>query len=224
MPKRLMDRVALKTSISQHQLLKFKRGFKKLTIFPRISIVSKVLSVILIVLYFTGYQPILAIPPIKKSVAQAEFTQDQKIETGTLSEAFSLPHPGYLTTSFSTWHPGVDIATGLGMPVHPILKGKVTDVHYRFFGYGNRVDIVHEQGYSSTYSHMGKIYAKAGDEVTISSLLGEVGLTGRTTGPHTHLEITKDGKYIDPVNILPKIPDFETYAKSVNQLTLNRSN
>lgn len=209
-----MDRVALKTSISQHQLLKFKRGFKKLTIFSRLSVISKIISIALVALYFSGYQPVLAIPPIQKSIVTADFTQDQKIETGTISEAFSLPHPGYLTTSYSTWHPGVDIATGLGMPIHPILKGKVIEVHYGFFGYGNCVYVEHEQGYKSTYNHMGKIFVRVGDEVSKSSILGEVGLTGRTTGPHTHLEIMKNDKYVDPANLLPKIPDFPAYTNS----------
>lgn len=213
LPKRLVDRVALKTLISQHQLLKFKGVFQKLTIFSRLSVSAKIASIILVALYFTGYQPILAIPPIQKSIAQADFTQDQYITAGTLSEAFKLPHPGYLTTSYSVWHPGIDIATGLGMPIHPILKGKVTEVHYGFFGYGNQITIEHELGYKSTYSHMSKIYAKVGDTVTQLSILGEVGLTGRTTGPHTHLEITKDDKYIDPAKVLPKVPDFATFAK-----------
>lgn len=214
LPKRFYERLGLNHLISQHQLLKFKRGYKKLKISFKLSIASKLAFMILIALFFAGYQPILAIPPIQKSVALAQFAQDQKIEPGTLSEAFSLPHPGYLTTQYSTWHPGIDIAIGLGMPVHPILKGKVTAIKYGFFGYGNQVTVEHEQGYISTYSHMGKIYAKNGDTVTKSSILGQVGLTGRTTGPHTHLEITKDNKYINPANILPKVPDFITYAKS----------
>jgi len=224
LPKRLSEGLGLNHLISQHQLLKFKRGYRKLPIFLKPSIASKLAFMVLIALYFTGYQPVLAIPPIQKSVALADFSQDQKIEPGTLSESFSLPHPGYLTSTYSTWHPGIDIAIGLGMPVHPILKGKVTDIKYGFFGYGNQVTVEHEQGYKSTYSHMGKIYAKSGDSVTKESILGQVGLTGRTTGPHTHLEITKNNKYINPANILPRVPDFNTYAKSVNQLSLNRSN
>lgn len=210
LPKKLMKWVALTSLISQNQLLKFKRGYKKLLVF------SKITPLILVAFYFSGYQPILAIPPIKQSVVLAQFSQDQKIDPGSLSESFSLPHPGYLTTSFSTWHPGVDIAVGLGMPIHPILKGKVVEVYYGFFGYGNRVDVEHEQGYKSTYSHMGKIYVRKGDEVTKSSILGEIGLTGHTTGPHTHLEITKDDKPIDPVNILPSIPDWNTYNKQAS--------
>jgi murein DD-endopeptidase MepM/ murein hydrolase activator NlpD len=178
---------------------------------------------IMIALFFSGYQPVLAIPPIQKSIVKADFSQDQQIQPGTLSEAFTLPHPGYLTTTYSVWHPGVDIAIGLGMPIHPILKGKITDVKYGFFGYGNQVTVEHELGYKSTYSHMGKIFAKSGDLVTKESILGQVGLTGRTTGPHTHLEIMKDNKYINPANILPNIPDFPTYAKQIQVNTQKTS-
>ena len=53
---------------------------------------------------------------------------------------------------------------------------------------------------------MGKIYVSIGQEVTTESILGQVGLTGQTSGPHTHLEITYNGKYIDPQTILPDIP------------------
>lgn len=214
LPKRFGEGLGLNHLISQHQLLKFKRGLKKLPIFSKLPVASKLAFMVLVALYFAGYQPVLAIPPIKKSVVLADFSQDQKIETGTLSEAFSLPHLGYLTTPYSSWHPGVDIAIGLGMPIHPILKGKVTAVKYGFFGYGNQVTVEHEQGYKSTYSHMSKIYAKVGDGVTKASILGLVGVTGHTTGPHTHLEITKDDKYINPINILPPIPDFPTFAQA----------
>lgn len=207
LPKKSVAGVALKTLVSQNQLLKFKWGYKKLT---------KTILIIFTVFYFSGYQPVFTIPPIQKSIARAEFIQDQKIETGALSESFSLPHPGYLTTPYSSWHPGVDIATGLGMPIHPILKGKVIEVKFGFFGYGNRVAVEHEQNYKSTYSHMGRVFAKVGDEVSKYSILGEVGMTGWTTGPHTHLEITKDDKNINPLNVLPAIADWATYAKEAS--------
>jgi murein DD-endopeptidase MepM/ murein hydrolase activator NlpD len=204
LPKKLLDGVALKTAVSQHQLFKV-RGLKKL------SKIKLPLGVFLL-LYLLGYQPTLALPPIKQAVVKAEFSQEQSVGAAKLSEAFKLPHPGYLTTRFSSWHPGVDIATGLGMPIHPIGQGKVVEVTYGFWGLGYFVRVEHEQGFKSTYAHMGRIFVKAGDTVTSSSTLGEVGLTGHTSGPHTHLEITKDGQYINPQNILPEIPLYPTSA------------
>ena len=55
-------------------------------------------------------------------------------------------------------------------------------------------------------SRKGKIYVKANQKVNSDNILGEVGLTGFTSGPHTHLEITHNGNYIDPQTILPEIP------------------
>ncbi len=209
-PKKRTDGAALKTFVFKHQLSKF-RGFRKL------ANISKALG-LFVLLYLTGYQPTLAIPPVKQAtVAEANFTQEQQISAASFSEPINLPHPGYLTTSYSYWHPGVDIATGLGMPIHPILSGKVAEVIYSFWGFGHYVVIEHEQGLKSTYAHMGRIFVKTGDLVTETSTLGEVGMTGHTSGPHTHLEITKDNKNIDPVLILPQIPDFATYTKAVAQ-------
>lgn len=148
-------------------------------------------------------------PPIKQSVARG-FTQEQKGEiiAASFSQPLVLPHPGFLTTRFSSYHPGVDIAAGLGMPIHPITEGEVSEVGRDFFGLGNFVIVSHQNGFKSKYAHMGKIYVKIGDKITSENTLGEVGLTGRTSGPHTHLEITKDGNYIDPQTILPEIPNM----------------
>lgn len=202
LPKRLSEGVALNHFFSQHQLSKV-RGSRKLI---------KIVLGVFAILYFSGYQPTLAIPPIKQAVVEANFSQAQDIQAATFPEAFILPHPGYISTRFSSWHPGMDIATGLGMPIHPIASGKVAEVTYGFFGLGHSVIIEHAQGFKSTYGHMGKIFVKVGDNILATSTLGEVGMTGRTTGPHTHLEITKDGQYIDPINILPTLADWPTDA------------
>ncbi|MCL4366782.1 M23 family metallopeptidase [Patescibacteria group bacterium] len=210
LPKGLVDRVALKTLATQHQLSR-SRGLRKLTI-PNIPLVTKTALGVSLALYFMGYQPSLAFPPIQKSVVQASFVQEQNISAASLSEPFLLPHPGYLTTKFSAWHPGIDIATGLGMPIHPIAKGTVSAVYYDLFGLGHHVVIEHDQGFQSTYGHMGRVFVKVGDEVTPDSIIGEVGLTGHTTGPHTHLEITHNEKYIDPQTLLPAILPLPYYA------------
>ncbi|MBI4036489.1 M23 family metallopeptidase [Candidatus Daviesbacteria bacterium] len=120
----------------------------------------------------------------------------------------ALPHPGYLSTKFSPWHPGVDLATGLGMPVRPIAEGVVEEVNIWLWGYGNHVIVSHSRGLKSLYGHMGRIYVKKGQIVSQNTILGEVGLTGYTSGPHTHLEIQKDGQNIDPLTILPPVPSY----------------
>ncbi|MBI2315209.1 M23 family metallopeptidase [Candidatus Daviesbacteria bacterium] len=165
-------------------------------------------------LNFAGYYPTLAIPPVKRSIVQAEsLEQTGEVIAESFSKPLVLPHPGYLTTKFASYHPGIDLATGLGMPIHSITEGEVSEVGRDLFGLGNFVVVAHQNGFKSKYSHMGKIYVKVGDKVLSENTLGEVGLTGRTSGPHTHLEITKDGRFIDPQALLPKISNLPTLAK-----------
>ncbi|MDD5415492.1 MAG: M23 family metallopeptidase [Candidatus Daviesbacteria bacterium] len=196
----ISERVALTRKLSKIKL-RFLKRFTKLAIIG------------FIFFSLTGYYPTLSIPPVKKSLALASYKaagQEQKEEV--IAESFSkplvLPHPGYLTTRFSTWHPGIDIATGLGMPVRPIINGKVFEVGRDFWGLGNYVVVTHENGFKSKYAHMGKIYVKVKDEVAPENILGEVGLTGHTSGPHTHLEITRNDSYVNPQALLPEIPDM----------------
>ncbi|KKR93800.1 MAG: Peptidase M23B [Candidatus Daviesbacteria bacterium GW2011_GWA1_41_61] len=170
-----------------------------------------------VLLYMAGYQPVLAIPPIKKAVVLAEFSQQQDISSDSLSQPFQLPHPGYLTQRFSSWHPGVDIATGYGMPIHPVNNGKVVEVVYSYWGLGHYVVVEHEQEYKTTYGHMGRIFVKNNDLVLTSSTLGEVGMTGNTSGPHTHLEISQNGRSTDPLTLLPAVPNWPKTAGDAPQ-------
>lgn len=194
LPKILFERVALNQKLFKMSL-RFQGWFKRLLI---VSFVS---------LTILGYYPTISIPPVKLSNAKAQgLEQRNEIVASSFSEPLILPHPGYLSTRFSLWHPAVDIAAGLGMPIHPITKGVVEEAGRSFFGLGNFVTIAHENGFKSKYAHLGKIYVKVGQEVSRENTLGEVGLTGNTSGPHTHLEITHNGKYIDPLALLPEIP------------------
>lgn len=193
----IQKRSALK-HLSSHNLKLRQQIFRKLTILPKLGILGWV------VLYFMGYQPVLKFPPtIKQSVVHADFSEQQRITPSGFTHPFQLPHSGYLTTPFSAWHPGVDLAISLDTPIHPINDGVVIDVQFSFDGLGHFVVIQHEQGYQSVYGHMGKIFVTVGQKVTVDTILGEVGLTGRTTGPHTHLEVSKDGVKINPLIILP---------------------
>lgn len=192
----ISGRVALSWKLS-----KIKPRF--LNKFTKLTIISFVLLTLL------GYYPTFSIPPVKRSLVLASY-QEQKEEViaSSFAKPLILPHPGFLTTRFSAYHPGIDIAIGLGMPIHPIIEGQVSEVGRDFFGLGNFVEISHQNGFKSKYAHLGKIYVKVGDQVNQENILGEVGLTGRTSGPHTHLEITRNGQYIDPQALLPEIPDL----------------
>lgn len=165
---------------------------------------SKIAIGVALLFFLADFQPVLSIPPVKKSTAFA-LEQSQAVESKSLPFVFKLPHPGYLSTKFYSYHPGIDIATGLGMPIHPIAPGVVVSTGFNFFGLGLNVVVEHAQGYKSLYAHMGKIYVKEGQIVSEDDYLGTVGMTGQTSGPHTHLELTKNGEYIDPQTVLPEI-------------------
>ncbi len=155
--------------------------------------------------FFLSYQPVFGIPPLQKSIVRAQTEQAPKVVGSSLPFTFQPPHPGYISTYYSAYHPGIDIASGLGTPIKPIARGIVLDTGYNFWGLGLTVTIDHGNGYKSTYAHMGRIYAQKGQEVLEDNYIGEIGMTGNTSGPHTHLEVYRDGASIDPLAVLPAI-------------------
>lgn len=197
-----------------------------LPLFPTTLKFSKFALGVVLVGFFLNYQPSFTFPPqFKQSEAHAQSLpeQSQTIIAGSLPFAPQLPHPGYLSTPFSSYHPGLDIATGIGMPVQPVAKGTITEANYSFWGYGLNVVVDHGSGYKSLYAHLGQIYVKVGQSVEATDYLGVVGMTGRTSGPHTHLEIIKDGNYINPKPLLPEMrymPKPEDFIAVGQQATL----
>lgn len=194
LPGVVFERIVLNQKLPKISL-RFSKKFQWLSI------------ITLFTLLLSGYYPTFSIPPIQTSNVHAS-AQEQKGEifADSFPQPVILPHPGFLSTRFSSRHPAVDIAVGLGMPIHPITAGIVEEAGIDFFGLGKFVVVNHQKGFKSKYAHLGKIYATVGQEVISENILGEVGLTGQTSGPHTHLEVTYNGKYIDPLTILPEIP------------------
>ncbi|OGE28025.1 hypothetical protein A2867_04070 [Candidatus Daviesbacteria bacterium RIFCSPHIGHO2_01_FULL_40_11] len=205
------ERVALTRRLSKIKLRLLHNRFTKLAI------------ILFFLFSLSGYYPTFSIPPVRKAVVAAS-NQQQKGEI--IAQNFSkppiLPHPGYLSTRFSPYHPGIDIAAGLGMPIHPITDGEVAIVGRDLFGLGNFVEVVHQNGFKSKYAHMGKTYVKVGQKITAENTLGEVGLTGHTSGPHTHLEVTREGKFIDPQALLPEIPDMPASPRGEPAVAVKR--
>ncbi len=108
----------------------------------------------------------------------------------------------YMSQGFSMFHPGVDLAGHIGSPVKPVMAGVVSDIKRLKFDYGNMILIDHGNGLTTLYAHLSKINVKIGDEVTLDSVIGQMGSTGHSTGPHLHLEIREDGKAINPLTII----------------------
>lgn len=110
----------------------------------------------------------------------------------------------YLATQgFSLFHPGIDMATSLGTDVYPIKEGVVEAVSFSKYAYGNAIMINHEGEVTSLYAHLSKILVTEGQKVNSLTVIGKVGSTGRSTGPHLHLEIRNHGVPVNPYAILP---------------------
>lgn len=109
---------------------------------------------------------------------------------------------GYRTDPFNkrpAGHKGVDLASRTGNKIKVMANGKVTEVKHSNSGYGNFVAVDHGNGFVTKYAHLHKIYVKAGDYLNAEDAIGEVGSTGRSTGPHLHYEILYQGHPVDPM-------------------------
>jgi murein DD-endopeptidase MepM/ murein hydrolase activator NlpD len=127
---------------------------------------------------------------------------DSQISLATqLRIKFPLP---VRETSQRFWllHQGIDLRVPIGTPVNAIMSGVITEIETDRFGYGNKVVIDHSNGYKSLYAHLSKIEVKEGDVVTTDTVVGKSGNTGRSTGPHLHLELEEHGKKINPLILL----------------------
>lgn len=96
-------------------------------------------------------------------------------------------------------HAGLDFAAPTGTPIYATADGTVTTAGNSGNGYGNHVIIKHGYGYETLYGHMVKVKAKPGQSVKRGEIIGWVGSTGKSTGPHCHYEVHKNGNKIDPV-------------------------
>lgn len=120
-------------------------------------------------------------------------------EGGWVSSGF-----GYRTDPFngrSAYHEGVDIASRLGSPIRATGGGVVSYAGEKD-GYGLLVEVNHGNGLSTRYAHALAVLVKVGDRVEKGQALALVGTTGRSTGPHLHFEVLRDGKPVNPQNYL----------------------
>jgi len=122
-----------------------------------------------------------------------------------------LPVDGVVTSTFgnrhdpfhgkNSYHKGLDIAAPSGTPIQPVRPGTVVSAGRRG-GYGNVVVVDHGDGLTSIYAHCKELKVAAGQRVQPGQVIATVGSTGRSTGPHLHLEVHKNGQAVDPVQAL----------------------
>jgi murein DD-endopeptidase MepM/ murein hydrolase activator NlpD len=124
------------------------------------------------------------------------FPLDQAVVTsgfGPRSDPFT-GHPSF--------HNGIDLAAPIGAMVLATQDGVVSETGFNDV-IGKFVRLAHPGGYETLYGHLGGVFVTAKESVKAGRPLGKVGLTGRTTGPHLHFEVQKQGKRIDPSSLLP---------------------
>jgi murein DD-endopeptidase MepM/ murein hydrolase activator NlpD len=131
----------------------------------------------------------LALVPYRKPVVgEVEFTSG----FGVRSDPF-LGRPAM--------HTGLDFRAATGDPVRATANGKVVSSGWSG-GYGRMVEVDHGNGLSTRYGHLSEINVRVGDQVRIGQVIGAVGSTGRSTGPHLHYETRVDGEAVDPQKFL----------------------
>lgn len=96
-------------------------------------------------------------------------------------------------------HAGLDFAAPQGTPIYATADGTISVAGFSEGGYGNHAVINHGYGYETLYGHMLKVKARAGQHIKRGEIIGYVGSTGKSTGPHCHYEVHKNGQKLDPV-------------------------
>lgn len=106
------------------------------------------------------------------------------------------------TGTGSEGHTGLDMGVPLGTPVRAVKDGRVLFVRYKQTGYGYHLAIDHGGGLVTLYAHCSEILVTEGQEVKAGDIIARSGSTGRSTGPHLHLEVIQDGVPQNPRNYL----------------------
>jgi murein DD-endopeptidase MepM/ murein hydrolase activator NlpD len=105
-------------------------------------------------------------------------------------------------TGARTYHGGIDLAVPAGSNTYAALAGTVVKVGYDDT-YGNHVIIAHHSGYQTLYGHFSSVDVNQGDYVSTATVIGKVGSTGLSTGPHLHFTVYKNGRLVNPLGLLP---------------------
>ncbi|MBF0186590.1 MAG: M23 family metallopeptidase [Magnetococcales bacterium] len=150
----------------------------------------------------------------KKETASIRATYKLKGGHAAYGNGFQMPVEGRISGVFGSQrilngkprspHSGVDIAAPKGTPIMTIAPGRVVLAGKDYFFTGNTIVIDHGDGVSSLYSHLNAIHVSEGNWAPEGTLIGEIGMTGRATGPHLHWGVRVRGARVDPL-MLPGI-------------------
>ncbi len=139
--------------------------------------------------------------------------QENKTQHTALPGELQPPVNGYITSEYGMrqhpiskqedFHSGIDIGVPIGTPITPVKSGQVTFTGEQS-GYGQVVEIDHNDGTRSLYGHLSDLMVEKGDMIEANDVIALSGDTGRSTGPHLHLEIHQDGRTIDPLTVISR--------------------
>lgn len=137
---------------------------------------------------------------------ERKLTSDQSLRDHTPS--IRPCRQGYMSSGFRMrrdpftggrrMHYGLDFAGRMGTPIYATAEGKIVEIQKQRTGLGWTVKIDHQYGYETLYAHLRKILVKKGDRVHRGTKIAEMGNTGRSTGPHLHYEVHRDGRPVNP--------------------------
>jgi len=113
------------------------------------------------------------------------------------------PTSGKITQGYKPLHRALDIARSIGTPIKAADSGVVVVAGWSNSGYGYHIVIDHGNGLQTLYAHLSRIFVKRGTVVAKGGVIGNMGNTGRSTGPHLHFEVRKGGVLVNPVGYLP---------------------
>ena len=130
-----------------------------------------------------------------------------------LGELFRNPTVGRFTSGFGMrpdpftglrrFHNGLDYANVPGTPIRAAGSGRVVHIESQIGNYGKFVILRHADGFQTLYAHMSAFDVRVGDFVYQGDVIGRMGNTGRSTGPHLHFSVIRNGRFVDPLNYLP---------------------
>ena len=114
-------------------------------------------------------------------------------------------------------HTGVDFAGHQGEPIYATGNGRVAEVDYSFFGYGNEVVVDHGFGYKTRYAHLSRALVRPGAYVQRGQQIALMGSTGRSTGTHLHYEVEYRGSKVNPMNYFKKDISPQEYERMIKK-------
>jgi murein DD-endopeptidase MepM/ murein hydrolase activator NlpD len=139
---------------------------------------------------------------------------DRKLSAAITPSGWPVEGGGWVSSGFgmradpftgaTSYHEGMDIAARFGTPILAMGDGVISHAGERV-GYGQLVEVTHESGLTTRYAHISAALVKVGDRVTKGQAIAKVGSSGRSTGPHLHFEVVKDGGAVNPAGYLQQV-------------------